>query len=134
MEGHGTHTAGSAAGATLNDPAVTANCSSTEELGCIGECFNSSELESFIEDVSYPLDFHTWCPQHECDGYGEDYVPCMYEGNIPCTAVDMLRSYQFEQCDIAIVCCAPAYMEGGRLETHYQQHILFVGEEGGNAD
>lgn len=83
-EGHGTHTAGSAAGATLNDPAETAVCSSTDELGCIGECFNSSELESFIEDISYPLNFDTWCPQHECDGYGEDYVPCMDEGNIPC--------------------------------------------------
>lgn len=78
-EGHGTHTAGSAAGATLNDPAVTATCDNNTELGCVGGCFNDSYIVTLNANGYYPLDFDTWCPQHDCDGYGADFEICLDE-------------------------------------------------------
>lgn len=77
--GHGTHTAGSAAGATLNDPAETVICSGTDELGCIGGCLNTSYVETLLSSTFHLADFPTWCPQFDCDGYGEDYEFCLSE-------------------------------------------------------
>lgn len=65
-EGHGTHTAGSAAGATLNSPADAGSCSEEEELGCIGGCVSEVNLESMLDNNE--LDWDALCPQHECDG------------------------------------------------------------------
>lgn len=78
-EGHGTHTAGSAAGATLNDPALMVTCSNNTELGCVGGCFNDTYLEDLKINGYYPLDWDTWCPQHECDGYGATFELCLDE-------------------------------------------------------
>lgn len=63
--GHGTHTAGSAAGVTLNNPAEAGTCS-TGELGCLGGCFDSTDLDGAV--TNGVLDWATLCPQHDCDG------------------------------------------------------------------
>lgn len=78
-DGHGTHTAGSAAGATLNDPAETDVCSGTDELGCIGGCLNTSYVTSLLDNNVHLADFATWCPQFDCDGNGADYEFCLSE-------------------------------------------------------
>lgn len=75
--GHGTHTAGSAAGASLNNPAVTDTCTGTDELGCIGGCLNTSYVASLLND--YERDFDNLCPQFDCDGFGADYEVCLDE-------------------------------------------------------
>ena len=46
-DGHGTHTAGSAAGSALNNPALTVTCAPNETLGCIGKCLSGAE-ETFL--------------------------------------------------------------------------------------
>ncbi|CAN0545123.1 unnamed protein product, partial [Ectocarpus sp. 12 AP-2014] len=68
--GHGTHTAGSAAGATLNDPAETITCSGDETLGCVGGCIDESEttddLVSSAIQMALP-DLDRLCPMYGCD-------------------------------------------------------------------
>ena len=73
-DGHGTHTAGTAAGAVLNRPATTGACATNETLGCIGTCLSVAEETSLLAD-----DFLTWdtlCPQFNCDYFGD---PCLGE-------------------------------------------------------
>ena len=73
-DGHGTHTAGTAAGAVLNSPATTVTCAIDETLGCIGTCLSTEEEAFFPAD-----DFPTWdtlCPQFNCDNFGD---PCLGE-------------------------------------------------------
>lgn len=62
--GHGTHTAGSAAGSTLNTPAAVATCS-VGELGCLGGCHNSTFFSEAVGNGM--LDWEALCPQHDCD-------------------------------------------------------------------
>lgn len=76
-DGHGTHTAGSAAGAPLNNPAVADTCTGTDELGCIGGCLNTSYVTSLTSN--YEVDFDTWCPQFNCDGWDPDTGSCLDE-------------------------------------------------------
>ncbi|CAB1107200.1 unnamed protein product [Ectocarpus sp. CCAP 1310/34] len=75
--GHGTHTAGSAAGATLNDPAETLTCSGDETLGCVGGCIDESEttddLVSYAIQIALP-DLDRLCPMYGCDGSTD---PCL---------------------------------------------------------
>ena len=72
--GHGTHTAGSAAGATLNAPAETVTCSGSDALGCVGGCINpvspTDDLLSYSQFFYYDLD--RLCPSFGCGGYGEE--------------------------------------------------------------
>lgn len=69
-DGHGTHTAGSAAGATLNTPATTVTCDTDETLGCIGTCLSAID-ELFVQpDGSIMWD--TLCPQFDCDAAAGD--------------------------------------------------------------
>ena len=73
-DGHGTHTAGTAAGAVLNRPATTGACATNETLGCIGTCLSVAEETYLLAD-----DFLTWdtlCPQFNCDYFGD---PCLGE-------------------------------------------------------
>ncbi|CAM9771338.1 unnamed protein product, partial [Sphacelaria rigidula] len=74
-DGHGTHTAGSAAGAPLSDPVVPDTCTGTDVLGCIGGCLDLTYAASLVGNLL--PDFDTWCPQYECDGYGADTEPCL---------------------------------------------------------
>lgn len=71
VDGHGTHTAGSAAGATLNTPAETATCSETTKVpGCVGSCIDVAST-SWGDDVLYPLpdekNIDVLCPMLGCD-------------------------------------------------------------------
>lgn len=70
LDGHGTHTAGSAAGAVLNSPAETDTCSSDENLGCIGTCLSALEEASLLPDGTAMWD--TLCPQFGCDATAGD--------------------------------------------------------------
>lgn len=64
-EGHGTHTAGSAAGATLHSPANITACNISGDAGCLGGCL-SLLGEDYLEEGE--LDVDTLCPMHGCDG------------------------------------------------------------------
>ncbi|CAN0485975.1 unnamed protein product, partial [Scytosiphon promiscuus] len=71
VDGHGTHTAGSAAGATLNTPAETDTCSETTKVpGCAGSCIDVGST-SWGDDVLYPLpdekNIDVLCPMLGCD-------------------------------------------------------------------
>lgn len=75
VAGHGTHTAGSAAGATLNTPAETATaCSGTEVLGCVGGCidgdrssFGDDALTTLPSYAHFDVDIDRLCPMADCD-------------------------------------------------------------------
>ena len=76
--GHGTHTAGSSAGATLNNPAETVTCSNSDVLGCVGGCI-SSNPSSYLDDIGssysqiyFQADLDRLCPSSDCDGYEEE--------------------------------------------------------------
>ncbi|CAM9691381.1 unnamed protein product [Scytosiphon promiscuus] len=51
--GHGTHTAGSAAGATLNSPAEPITCGAAETLSCVGACVDDNPSVADDDLVSY---------------------------------------------------------------------------------
>lgn len=75
--GHGSHTAGTAAGATLNTPAEVPTCDEDagEELGCLGECLSAADLADLTSnDV---IDTETMCVALDCDGYGTDFDSCL---------------------------------------------------------
>ena len=80
--GHGTHTAGTAAGAVLNSPATTVTCANNETLGCIGRCLSVAEETSLLAD-GYPT-WDTLCPQFNCDNFGD---PCLEE-NVSATITE----------------------------------------------
>lgn len=64
--GHGTHTAGSAAGSTLATPAETVTCETGSEVSCIGKCLTTAEATEAASDNL--LTWDTLCPQFDCDG------------------------------------------------------------------
>lgn len=81
--GHGTHTAGSAAGATASQPATTEVCEAGREVSCVGGCidpdaaFDEDDLipsfASFYSDVPFPaVDLDRLCPRYDCDGQDEE--------------------------------------------------------------
>ena len=84
--GHGTHTAGSAAGATLHDPATTVDCTGTKMLGCGGGCFSDeagdtsyslSDFDDVVDDDftvngTPPLSINKLCPMFGCEGGNDD--------------------------------------------------------------
>lgn len=51
--GHGTHTAGSVAGATLNNPAELVECGAGEMVSCVGGCIDDNPLVTDDDLVSY---------------------------------------------------------------------------------
>ncbi|CAN0198353.1 unnamed protein product [Ectocarpus sp. 6 AP-2014] len=68
--GHGTHTAGSAAGATLNDPAETITCNVTDTLSCVGACIDPLDATDDLVSISYQTygtDLDRLCPMYGCD-------------------------------------------------------------------
>lgn len=68
--GHGSHTAGTAAGSIVDSPEEIV-CGDGEELGCLGGCFESSVLDAMIEDTTR-VDIEALCPAHDCDGFDTD--------------------------------------------------------------
>ncbi|CBN77323.1 Peptidase S8 and S53, subtilisin, kexin, sedolisin [Ectocarpus siliculosus] len=68
--GHGTHTAGSAAGATLNDPAETITCNVTDTLSCVGACIDLLDATDDLVSISSQTDgtdLDRLCPMYGCD-------------------------------------------------------------------
>lgn len=75
--GHGTHTAGSAAGATISNPAELANCTSDRVLSCVGGCidetsFFGDDLISSYYQQNELADLDRLCPAYDCDGLSDD--------------------------------------------------------------
>eukprot|EP00904_Undaria_pinnatifida_P010989 jgi/Undpi1/701/HiC_scaffold_10.g04165.m1 len=75
VDGHGTHVAGSAAGAMLTTPAETSTaCSGTEVPGCVGGCVDldrtswGDDLLTLLPDDSrLDADLDSLCPMLGCD-------------------------------------------------------------------
>lgn len=68
--GHGTHVAGSAAGATLHTPAETVACEDSKALGCVGGCINGSSIgtdDDLITTAWAEVDIDRLCPEFGCD-------------------------------------------------------------------
>ncbi|CAM9986990.1 unnamed protein product, partial [Sphacelaria rigidula] len=76
--GHGTHTAGTAAGATYQgSPFLTQACGDDEVRACSGQCMTPAE--AFLSVVNGVFDIRTYCPVFSCDG-GSVYSPnCLGE-------------------------------------------------------
>lgn len=74
--GHGSHTAGTAAGVMLDSPDEL-ECGDGEELGCLGGCFDSDVLDAMVEDTT-EVDIEVFCPAHDCDGFESDF--CLDDG------------------------------------------------------
>lgn len=66
--GHGTHTAGTAAGATLNTPAETVTCEGDQTLSCAGACIDSTGSDDDLVSYYYQgYDIDRQCPILGCD-------------------------------------------------------------------
>lgn len=71
--GHGTHTAGSAAGSTLNSPAELVTCAGTDVLSCAGGCIDDNsisitdDLLPLYEQIFTSIDIDRICPLFDCD-------------------------------------------------------------------
>lgn len=85
--GHGTHTAGSAAGSTITNPATTEDCEAGRELSCVGGCIDPDDDDGddlVPEDTFYwyysgaaDEDLDRLCPRYDCDGFEDDSVYCL---------------------------------------------------------
>lgn len=70
--GHGTHTAGTAAGATLNTPAETASCDTGSTLSCVGACIDATGSDDDLVTYYYQYaDIDRLCPMLGCDDDSE---------------------------------------------------------------
>ncbi|CAM9668187.1 unnamed protein product, partial [Laminaria digitata] len=71
--GHGTHTAGSAAGATLTRPADPVTCSGAKRLSCVGGCIDddsvyaTDDLLTLHDQIYGTVDIDRICPMFGCD-------------------------------------------------------------------
>ncbi|CAM9360718.1 unnamed protein product, partial [Hapterophycus canaliculatus] len=73
--GHGTHTAGTAAGATLNNPAETVTCEGGQTLGCAGACIDATGSDDDLVTSFYQrYDVDRQCPIFGCD---DDTEACL---------------------------------------------------------
>lgn len=78
VAGHGTHTAGSAAGSTVNTPAIPVTCPAGRTVSCVGGCIDedagefSDDLVSSMEQY-VGADLDRMCPMFGCGAAGEDY-------------------------------------------------------------
>lgn len=78
--GHGSHTAGTAAGATLTSPVEIGTCSGDDELGCVGSCLNTSYVETLTSNLVINVD--TLCPKFDCDGRGDALDSCLSDDTV----------------------------------------------------
>lgn len=75
--GHGTHTAGSAAGSTLNTPAETVTCADTSKVtSCVGGCIDDDgfgETDDLVTtSVAQYFDIDRLCADFGCDADIDD--------------------------------------------------------------
>ncbi|CAM9895106.1 unnamed protein product [Pylaiella littoralis] len=77
IEGHGTWTAGIAAGAVYQQSGVPDEvCYEDELLGCAGGCITTFEVDEMLDNGVFDID--TFCPKYECDGDADtDYSYCL---------------------------------------------------------
>ncbi|CAM9625709.1 unnamed protein product, partial [Ectocarpus fasciculatus] len=67
VEGHGTWTAGSAAGAISAESGLEAEACYGDELpGCAGGCISASDVDAMLDNSLFDLD--VFCPMYTCDG------------------------------------------------------------------
>lgn len=78
--GHGSHTAGTAAGATITSPVQLEPCTGGDELGCLGGCLDSDTIDYLTSDSMFDPD--TLCPRFDCDGYGENLNNCLDDDTV----------------------------------------------------
>lgn len=77
--GHGTHTAGSAAGSTLTSPAETVSCPTGQVVSCVGGCIDDDlarsddDLASASIQANRTIDIDRICPSFGCGDAGEEY-------------------------------------------------------------
>ncbi|CAB1111148.1 unnamed protein product [Ectocarpus sp. CCAP 1310/34] len=65
--GHGTSTAGSAAGAISSQSSLEEEACYGDELpACAGGCISASDVEAMLDDSTFDLD--VFCPMYTCDG------------------------------------------------------------------
>lgn len=73
--GHGTHTAGTAAGSTLNTPAETVTCEDGQTLSCVGACIDATGSDDDLVSYYYQAyDIDRQCPLFGCD---DDTEACL---------------------------------------------------------
>eukprot|EP00903_Cladosiphon_okamuranus_P006848 g6670.t1 len=66
--GHGTHTAGSAAGATLNTPAELVTCEAGKVVSCVGGCIDeTADDDDLVSSYAQYADIDRHCPAFGCD-------------------------------------------------------------------
>lgn len=81
--GHGTHMAGTVAGATVDTPARTVKCEEQKVLGCVGVCMldttqelnstNAADLSRIEpDDGEDAIDLNRLCPMFDCDGQDDE--------------------------------------------------------------
>lgn len=73
--GHGTHTAGSVAGAALGTPSEAESCSGSDVLGCVGGCISTAASDDDLlssEEQALFVDLDRLCPSFDCGGYPEE--------------------------------------------------------------
>lgn len=73
--GHGSHTAGTAAGSTITSPVSVSDCSGDDELGCVGGCLNTSYVDQLRSNLY--LDVDVFCPKFDCDNFGDGESTCL---------------------------------------------------------
>ena len=76
VNGHGTWTAGAAAGAISEGAGVAGEeCHGDDLPGCAGGCISASAVDENLDNGIFDLE--TLCPMHECDGEGFSYSYCL---------------------------------------------------------
>lgn len=89
--GHGSHTAGSAAGSTLTSPAEPITCVGTDVLSCAGGCIDDNllyptdDLLPPYEQISITIDIDRICPLFGCD---ETAFEACLSDDVPQTLTD----------------------------------------------
>ncbi|CAM9317023.1 unnamed protein product [Discosporangium mesarthrocarpum] len=68
-DGHGTHVAGSAGGATLHNPVELSTCPTDEIPLCSGKCMGVDDTLGLASNGQFDLD--TFCETYSCDGMFE---------------------------------------------------------------
>ena len=117
VNGHGTWTAGSAAGSISTGAGVAgAECYGDELPGCAGGCIAGSTINENLGDGMFDLDL--FCPTYECDGEGFSYSYCL--GDDP---VETLRQHGGVAPGAQIAVFDASYTADGGF---------FVAEFGGN--